>query len=47
MIKIDCLKIRDNVLADLPEIKGEAINISSTVWSISYLYKHSFTFYLR
>lgn len=27
MIKIDCLKIRDNVLADLPEIKGEAIFI--------------------
>lgn len=27
MIKIDCLKIRDNILADLPEIKGEAIFI--------------------
>lgn len=27
MIKIDCLKIRDNVLADLPKIKGETIFI--------------------
>lgn len=27
MIKIDCLKIRNNILADLPEIKGEAIFI--------------------
>lgn len=27
MIKIDCLKIRDNILADLPAIKGEAIFI--------------------